>query len=81
LKLLPKAERQLVGQAIDRVQNSIGQPHLHSGIGLRKLETDLYECRCGLKTRLVFKLSSDGTLYFRLMGNHDEVIKFLKARR
>jgi hypothetical protein len=71
----------MVGQAVDRVSTSFGHPHLHAGIGLRKLEDALFECRSGLKTRLVFELLPDGSIYFHMMGNHDEVLKFLKAHR
>jgi mRNA-degrading endonuclease RelE of RelBE toxin-antitoxin system len=81
LRLLAKPDRKTVGQAIDQVCVSFGNPHLHAGIGLRKLDDALFECRSGLKTRLVFELLLDGSLYFYMMGSHDEVLKFLKARR
>jgi mRNA-degrading endonuclease RelE of RelBE toxin-antitoxin system len=81
LRQLSRPERRIVGQVIDQVIASFGNPHLHGGIGLRKLKDSLFECRSGLKTRLVFESRPDGLLYFHMIGNHDEVLKFLKAHR
>ena len=81
IRELDKAKRKIIGQLLDQVASSMGQPHLHAGIGLRKLNDALYECRLDLKTRLVFEALPEKVLYFHMMGSHDEVIKFLKARR
>jgi hypothetical protein len=81
LRAKSKEERRLVGRAIDEACTAWGRPHLHAGSGLRKLRNNLYEVRSGLKTRLVFEPRLDGSLYFHTMGNHDEVLKFLKAHR
>jgi hypothetical protein len=56
---------------------SWGFPHKHAGIGLRHLRRNLYECRSGLKTRLLFLLLP-GTLYFLKEGSHDDVRMFLR---
>lgn len=73
------AERQEIGQAIADAQRCLGKPHLHSGIGLRKLRGEFYEVRIGLKKRLVFEDASDA-LIFELLGSHEEVRRFMRAR-
>jgi hypothetical protein len=57
----------------------MGYPHLHRGIGLRKLQDDYYEIRIGLQQRLVFENTSEA-LVFEFLGDHNEVKRFLKSR-
>lgn len=78
LRTLSKAERKEIGELIERVRDSFGNPHAHSGTGIRTLGRGLYECRHGLSLRLVFA-AYRGLLYFHILGNHDEVQRFLKA--
>ncbi len=56
-----------------------GQPHLHAGLGLRRI-VPFMECRCGLDLRLVFQREGQA-LIFHLCGTHDEVESFLKNQR
>jgi len=72
-------DRRILGRTIDDVLAAWGKPHVHSGIGLRKLRGNFYECRSGLQTRLLFEPLNDGSLYFHLMGSHDEIRRFLKT--
>ena len=37
LRQWPKEDRKRIGNSIRRVQENFGQPHLHSGIGIRDL--------------------------------------------
>jgi mRNA-degrading endonuclease YafQ of YafQ-DinJ toxin-antitoxin module len=59
--------------------NSYGQPHLHAGLGLRRIPPFM-ECRCGLDLGLIFQREGDA-LVFHLCGTHDEVQAFLKNRK
>lgn len=79
IRALPGAERREIGEAIRRVQESFGQPHLHQGIGLRKLSKRHFELRVGLDIRLVFT-NEPVELKFVFMGNHDEVRRFLRGQ-
>ena len=84
LRTSPKEARQRVGQAIRTVQENFGRPHEHSGIGVRGLSPKgsghhVYECRLSKGVRLVFTLLDDRTLYFHMMGTHDQVRRFLKS--
>ena len=74
---LPEDRRE-IGECIAKVQTHIGHPHLHRGIGIRKLQDDYFEVRIGLKRRLIFENTSEA-LIFEFMGNHDEVRRFLKS--
>jgi hypothetical protein len=58
---------------------SYGHPHLHAGIGLRRIPP-LIECRSGLDLRLIFQREGDA-LVFHFCGTHDQVRAFLKNRR
>ena len=42
-------ERKEIGERIAQAQRCIGHPHVHRGVGLRKLQDDFYEIRMGLK--------------------------------
>ncbi len=45
-----------MGGRIAAAQRFLGQPHLHKGLGLRKLQDDYFEIRVGLKPRLLLCL-------------------------
>lgn len=74
--------------------DSFGNVHAHQSLGLRDLGHGFYECRRGLKLRLLFELISafpqgpsveqavpSKLLYFHTLGDHDDVRKFLKRHR
>lgn len=58
--------------SIARVHEAFGRPHVHSGLGIRKLHANIFECRAGLKLRLVFR-DMGNEMRFEFIGNHDEV--------
>ena len=58
-----------------------GSPHAHRGAGIRKLGADLFECRAGLRQRMLFKVEKKKReLIFFEIGNHDEIRRLLKSR-
>ena len=63
---------------MENVRMQWGKPHLHGGVGIRRLADHLYESRVGLQERLIFQ-NLEKSLYFHFMGNHDEVQKFLRS--
>jgi hypothetical protein len=79
LKGRPDAELAEVLAATQAAASAFGHPHLHRGVGLRVLTLGFYECRAGLKLRLVFEREGSA-LIFTFAGNHDEVRAFLKGR-
>jgi mRNA-degrading endonuclease YafQ of YafQ-DinJ toxin-antitoxin module len=66
--------------ALKLVAEGFGKPHAHSGLAIRKLGKDLYECRTGLAWRLVFA-AEKGRLIFDFAGDHNEVQNYLRGKR
>lgn len=79
LASIPAHRRAEVLAAMRAADASYGQPHLHAGVGLRRIRPFM-ECRCGLDLRLVFQREGQA-LVFHLCGSHDEIESFLKNRR
>jgi hypothetical protein len=69
-----------VAGTLKQVQAGFGHPHLHTGLSIRKLGRNLYECRTGLAWRLVFA-AQPGRLTFDFAGDHDGVKNYLRGRR
>ena len=78
-KSIPPERRTEVLEVMKAAAKAFGQPHLHAGIGLRRIPPFM-ECRCGLDLRLVFQRDRDA-LVFHLCGTHGEIRAFLKNRR
>lgn len=79
LKSVPSERKAEVFAAMKAALEAYGQPHLHAGLGLRRIPPFM-ECRCGLDLRLIFQREAS-CLVFHLCGTHDEVQAFLKNRR
>ena len=79
LNSIPAARRAEILAAMKAAGEAYGQPHLHAGVGLRRIRPFI-ESRCGLDLRLVFQREKDA-LVFHLCGTHDEVGAFLKNQR
>lgn len=78
LKSLPKEERAACLEALCELCEVFGRPHVHSGVGIRKLDRKLFECRANLSLRFVF-LDRESDLYVSFLGNHDEVQVLLRT--
>jgi hypothetical protein len=48
---LSAADRDQIAEALRALADGFGSPHLHSGLGIRRLRKDLFECRAGLQWR------------------------------
>ena len=79
LRALPPPQRKRIGDVITAVREGFGAPHLHSGLGIRRLRDSLFECRVGLKLRLTFFVEP-GVLSFSDVGTHDEIRNLIKNR-
>lgn len=80
IRHLSKRERKQVGSIITAVRDGLGNPHLHSGLGIRRLRSDMFECRVTLKLRLIF-IAEAGVLSFIDLATHDEVRRLIKTAR
>ena len=77
LKNLSDVDIGRVEAALRIIPDSFGRPHVHSGISIRRLRKNVYECRAGLKLRLLFR-ENEGALEFFLVGDHEEVRAWLR---
>ena len=81
LRRLSKEERKEVGEAMNTVQASWGQPHAHAGISIRRLTKSVFECRVGLDQRLAFLfITTPPELVFFFIGNHELTMRSRKSR-
>ncbi len=78
LRELSKGEKVECLLALCELAESFGQPHTHTGVGIRKLGTKLFECRGSLALRFVFQDRSTD-LFVAFLGSHDEVKALLKS--
>ena len=76
---LSTEDRLAANEALGSVLNAWGAPHAHHGAGIRKLGPKLFECRVGLRLRLLFQLNpSERELIFFEMGDHDKIRRLLR---
>jgi mRNA-degrading endonuclease RelE of RelBE toxin-antitoxin system len=74
---LPVERQEQVAQALDQLSRKFGQPHLHDGLGVRRLKGHYFEFRIGRDTRVIFTLVGS-TATLRMIGSHDDVRKYLR---
>jgi mRNA-degrading endonuclease RelE of RelBE toxin-antitoxin system len=77
LKQLGAADVRRVEEALRVLPDCFGQPHVHTGISNRRLRKNIYECRAGLKARLLFRANAQALEIF-FVGNHDEVRRIIR---
>jgi hypothetical protein len=78
VRRFPKARRREIARAIDAARDGFGSPHLHSGLGIRRLHRNYFECRVSRQIRLIFR-ADPGVLLFLTAGDHGHVRNFLKT--
>ena len=77
LRDLPKKERVECLLALCDLVDGFSQPHVHSGLGIRKLGVKLFECRGNRDLRYLFQ-DRGSELYVCFLGNHDEIRTLLR---
>jgi hypothetical protein len=77
LRGLPKDERVESLLALCDLLDGFGQPHVHSGLGVRKLGNKLFECRGNRDLRFIFQ-DRKTELYVSFLGSHDEIRTLLR---
>ena len=77
LESLSEADFARVESAFQAIPDCFGQPHTHSGISIRRLRKNVFECRAGSKVRLLFRHNA-GAFEFFFAGNHDEVRRIIQ---
>jgi mRNA-degrading endonuclease YafQ of YafQ-DinJ toxin-antitoxin module len=78
VRALSEAQRLAVLEAMLSLPRAAGDPHLHAGLGIRKLHASgIWEARVGLGLRIVFGLETDLLTLVRV-GSHDDIRRFLR---
>ena len=77
LRELEKDQRVECLLALCDLMEGYGQPHVHSGLGIRKLGNKLFECRGNRGLRFIFQ-DRGNELYVSFLGDHDEVRTLLR---
>ena len=77
LKTLSDEDYSRVEEALGQLQKTWGAPHQHTGLSIRRLHPGYFECRAGLNTRIVFRVSLT-SLEIVFAGNHDAVRRLLR---
>jgi len=77
LREVPKSDRVECLLALCDLVDAYGQPHVHSGLGIRKLGNKLFECRGNRDLRFIFQDRGD-ELYISFLGNHNEIRALLR---
>jgi mRNA-degrading endonuclease YafQ of YafQ-DinJ toxin-antitoxin module len=78
VRLLPEDRKAAVFEAMLSLPRALGEPHLHSGLGLRKIHrTGIWEARVGLGLRVVFVVEKEVITLVRA-GTHDDVQRYLR---
>ena len=80
LRGLPKDEKVECLLALCELSESFGGPHVHSGLGIRKLGGRLFAFRGSLALRFVFQ-DRPTDLFVAFLGTHDEVKALLRSGR
>lgn len=78
VRALPQDRKSAVFQAVLSLPRAIGEPHLHAGLGIRKLHhSGIWEARVGLGLRLVFIIQTNLLSLLRV-GTHEEIRRYLR---
>ena len=72
------ARKERLKASIDQLVAGFETGQLSAGLGLRQLRSGLWELRAGLSDRVVFSRTGD-PVEFLLVGNHDEIRRFLRS--
>lgn len=75
---LPAATQRQTATAIDRLVDYFLTGQRPHGLGLKRLHKQYWEIRVGLAIRVLFELSRN-RLTFIIVGNHDDIRRWLKA--
>ena len=66
-----------VRSAAALLPEAFGKPHIHAGLGVRKLGK-YFEFRVGLKWRVLFVIRK-GDAVLVTVGDHDNIVRFIKG--
>jgi mRNA-degrading endonuclease RelE of RelBE toxin-antitoxin system len=78
VRALPKEHYTAILEAVLSLPSVIGEPHRHSGLGIRKLHrSGIWEARVGLGIRIAFAIEA-GLLVVLRVGTHEDIQRYLR---
>ncbi|HOW43495.1 MAG TPA: hypothetical protein PLF03_07495 [Candidatus Omnitrophota bacterium] len=80
LKKLSLLERKQIAESLEDFNKMLFSGDRPSGLGFKKINHDKYELRASIRLRVVMKLEGD-VYYLVLVGNHDDVRRYLREYR
>ena len=72
------ADRNRIADCLCTLRDGFGFPHLHSGLGIRRLRKGLFECRAALHWRIIF-FAEKGLITAYDVMTHDQVKAWLRS--
>jgi len=66
-------------ESVEQFYNFVLTGELPVGLGFKKIGSDKYEFRAGLRLRVLVKAEGD-TYYLVFVGSHDEVSRYLRGK-
>ena len=80
VKKLSLSDRKKLTDTMEKFNRFLLTGEMAPGLGFKKINHDKYEFRVDIRLRVVFKQAREA-IYLVLVGNHDEVKKYLRAYR
>ncbi|OGX05783.1 MAG: hypothetical protein A3G87_10225 [Omnitrophica bacterium RIFCSPLOWO2_12_FULL_50_11] len=80
LKKLPRKDQEKALHVLKEFLESLKAGTIAQGFGFKKLNGDKYEIRVDIRKRIVMK-TDGGTLVCHVIGDHDEVKRYLRSYR
>ena len=78
VRTLPEDGLSAVFESILSLPKAMGEPHIHSGLGIRKIHrSGIWEARVGLGLRLVFAVE-DQVITLLRAGTHEDIQRYLR---
>lgn len=77
LSTLDDKRKQRVKDAVKKTVVFFETGYKPKGLGIKKLRSNYWEIRAGMKDRIIFKLSDD-LVQWIIVGNHEEIKRYLK---
>jgi hypothetical protein len=77
-KARSETDLQQINERLKQLQAGFGNPHLHAGLGIRRLSPRVFEFRVSRDLRVVFLVIKPNIFRPMMCGKHDEVRAWLK---
>ena len=80
LRKLNPQQKNLIGCSLEEFNRFLCGGYMPAGLGFKKINHDKYELRVDIRLRIIIKSEAD-IYYLVLVGNHDDVRRYLRRYR